>query len=394
MPRVIKVGMVTSHSGALSEFGSSDAWVVEQMTAWFEENPIEAGGSLYTVETIVKDAQSDTTRAGQLADELINADGVDLVVAQGTPDIVNPVADACEANATPCLTAGVPWQTYYFSRQKDPVNPESFAYTFHFAWGLEDVSTVFQDMWNQLPTNKKVGGLFPDDFDGRMWAINFPDMLTDQGYTIDAPPLYVTGTQEFASQIARYKQNEDEILTGTPLAADFITFWTEATRQGYAPKAASISKALMFPSSVEAIGDTAENLSTEVTWSPTVPFTSSLTGLTARELADAWTKDSGKQWTQPTGFVEALYEVLNAAVIAAGGPDKESIATAMATLQVSTIVGDLHWGTGPVPNVAKTPLSGGQWRKTEGGQFPWDLVIVANPENPDQPLGGKMEPLD
>jgi branched-chain amino acid transport system substrate-binding protein len=43
--------------------------------------------------------------------------------------------------------------------------------------------------------------------------------------------------------------------------------------------------------------------------------------------------------------------------------------------------------------VAKTPLTGGQWRKTDGGAFPWDLVIVSNSIAPMVPTGGTVEPL-
>ncbi len=65
----------------------------------------------------------------------------------------------------------------------------------------------------------------------------------------------------------------------------------------------------------------------------------------------------------------------------------------MKTLRVSTIVGDLDWTSGPVPNVAKTPLAGGQWRKAAGGTFPYDLVVVENKLAPMVPMGGKVEPL-
>ena len=56
---------------------------------------------------------------------------------------------------------------------------------------------------------------------------------------------------------------------------------------------------------------------------------------------------------------------------------QEAIAKALATLKVDSLVGTLDWGKGPVPNVAKTPLTGGQWRKGTGA-FPLDLVIVSN----------------
>jgi len=88
-----------------------------------------------------------------------------------------------------------------------------------------------------------------------------------------------------------------------------------------------------------------------------------------------------------------LFEVLQAAIVAAGGPDKEAVASALSTLKVDTVVGPLDWTSGPVPNVSKTPLTGGQWRMTDGGEFPWELVIVSNSLAPEVPLGGSVEAL-
>ena len=387
----IKVGMVTPQTGPIAGFGAADQFIVDQMSAWFAANPIEAGGKKYNVQTIIKDSQSDPKRAGEVAAELINQDGVDVVLAHGTPDTVNPVADQCEANAVPCITSDAPWQPYFFGRGGDPEKP--FKWGYHFFWGLEDVTTVFQDMWSKIPTNKKVAGLFPNDADGQVWAAEFPKLLSANGYTLNDPGLYENGTQDFSAQISAYKKSGDEILTGVPIPPDFTNFWKQAKQQGFNPKIASVGKALLFPASVEALGEIGNNLSTEVWWSPAYPFKSSVTGQTAAELAQGWTDATGKQWTQPIGFVEALYEVLAAAVQSAGGTDKEAIAKALSTLKVDTIVGPLDWTAGPVANVAKTPLSGGQWRMTDGGQFPWDLVIVSNVNNSAIPVQSEMEPL-
>ena len=151
----IKVGFVSPETGPLAGFGEPDKWIVDTMGAWFAAHPIQAGGKSYNVEIIQKDSQSDAKRAGEVTGELINTDGVDIVMAHGTPDTTNPVADQCEANATPCITSDAPWQPYFFGRGGKPETP--FKYTYHFFWGLEDVAAVYQDMWGQLKTNKKVG---------------------------------------------------------------------------------------------------------------------------------------------------------------------------------------------------------------------------------------------
>jgi branched-chain amino acid transport system substrate-binding protein len=149
---------------------------------------------------------------------------------------------------------------------------------------------------------------------------------------------------------------------------------------------------LLFPVAVEALGDTGHNLSSEVWWSPSHPFASSLTGASAGELAAAYTADTGRQWTQPIGFVHALFEVgLDALARASDPTDGEAVLEALVGTDLQTIVGPVSWGAGPVKNVAKTPLVGGQWRL--GGDFRYDLVITSNETAPQIPVGGEMEAI-
>ena len=156
--------------------------------------------------------------------------------------------------------------------------------------------------------------LWPNDGDGNAWSdpkTGFPPPLTAAGYTITDPGRYGNGTptDDFSAQIGAFKTAGVEILTGVPIPPDFTTFWTQAAQQGFKPKVASIGKALLFPSSVEALGDLGDGMSTEVWWSPSHPFKSSLTGEIAKSLADSYTPATTKQWTQPIGFVHALFEV-------------------------------------------------------------------------------------
>ena len=221
----------------------------------------------------------------------------------------------CEVEETPCISTVAPWQPYFIGRQQNPGNPGSwkpFNYTYHFFWGLEDVIAVFTNMWGQLSTNKSVGGLFPNDGDGNAWGdkqVGFPPVLDRLGYKLTDPGRYQNLTDNFTAQITAFKRDNCEIVTGVVLPPDFTTFWNQARQQGFRPKIASVGKALLFPVAVEALGRNGNNLSTEVWWSPSHPFKSSLTGQSAREIATAYEQASRKQWTQPIGFVHALFEV-------------------------------------------------------------------------------------
>jgi branched-chain amino acid transport system substrate-binding protein len=150
----------------------------------------------------------------------------------------------------------------------------------------------------------------------------------------------------------------------------------------------------LFPSVVQSISDDlGENLTTEIWWTPSHPFESSLTGETALELADAYTEATESQWTQPIGFAHALFEVtVDVLQRTEDLDDGSSIVAAIQETDLDTIVGHISWADGPVPNVAKTPLVGGQWQS--GGDWPLDLVITANSLVPDIPLGGETAVKD
>jgi branched-chain amino acid transport system substrate-binding protein len=315
------------------------------------------------------------------------------MVVAGTPENVNPVADQCELNGVPCISDNAPWQPYFFGRKGDPKKP--FKWTYHFFWGIEDLTAVYVDLWKQIDSNNSVGGLWPNDSDGNAFSskeTGFPPVLSKNDFDLVDPGRYENGTNDFSAQINRFKRGNAQLLTGVPIPPDFTNFYKQAAQQGYRPRAATIAKAVLFPSAVEALGDIGEGVSTEVWWSPEHPFTSSLTEQTSKQLADAYTEDTNKPWTQPIGFVHALFEVAADVFARASDPkDKEAIVTAIKATDLQTIVGPVNWQNGPVPNVAKVPLVGGQWRRSGGS---YELVIVSNSIAKQIPRADRLRAID
>jgi branched-chain amino acid transport system substrate-binding protein len=391
----IKIGYVTPETGALAPFGQADAFVIDAIRQYVKKHGgIVSGGKHYNVQIITKDSQSTDATAAQVASQLILNEGIDLMLVTSTPDTTNPVADQCESNGIPCISSVAPWQSWFIGRGGIP-GKTTFKWTYHFFWGLEDLEAVYFDMWNQVSTNKVVGALWPNDSDGNAFAApatGFPPFIKSKGYTLVDPGRYTDLTSDFSAQIASFKSGNVEILSGVPIPPDFVNFWKEAAQQGFTPKLVTVAKALLFPSVVYSLGSIGENLGSEYWWGPPFPFKSSLTGQSAAQLAAAYTKSTKQQWTQPIGFAHAVFEVAFAALAKASGPtDRQGVINALAKLKLDTVVGPLNWTAGPVPNVAKTPLVGGQWRKAK--KYPYEIVVVSNPGHHNIPRGGKVETL-
>jgi branched-chain amino acid transport system substrate-binding protein len=389
--RTIKIGLVTPRTGPLAPFGAADNFTLAQMRRIFSKG-LRVGNNTFPIEILQRDAQSNSSRAATVAQSLISKDKIDLMLVGDTPDITNPVADTCEANAVPCISSLAPWQPWFFGRKGDPA--KGFKWTYHFFWGLEDIIAVFLDMWSQVPTNKVVGAIWPNDPDGNAWGdakLGFPPPLKKAGYKIVDPGRFPDLNDNFSSQLGKFKSGKAQIVTGVPIPPDFTTFWTQALQQGFRPKIASVGKALLFPSSVEALGKNGEGMSTELWWSPWHPYKSSLTGQTARQLAASWEKTNG-EWTQPIGFAHGLFEVAADVLRRTKDiDDKQSIVDAIKATSLNTIVGHISWKGGPVPNVAKTKLAGAQWRK--GKKYKYELQVVSNKRVPGLKKTAKLIPI-
>jgi branched-chain amino acid transport system substrate-binding protein len=398
--RTIKIGYVSPQTGMLAAFGETDNFVVSEFRRIVRDG-IKTGNSTYPVEVLVRDSQSSPNRAAEVAAALIKSDKIDLMLAAGTTDTVNPVADQCEINKVPCLSSDAPWQAYFFGRGGKP--DKGFDWTYHFFWGTETMGQVLANIFSLLPTNKVVGGLWPNDNEGNIFSdrkTGFPPVFEARGFTVFDPGRFQVTSDDFSAQISALKKANAEILTGIIPPPTFTTFWSQAAQQGYKPKIATIGKALLFPAGVNALGARGKNLTVDVWWSRYHPFKSSLTGQTSAQLCDAYEETAKKQWSQPLGFRHALFELAVDVFRRTQNPGSPaSIIEAVHSTKYESIVGPLQWtGTppnqwtnNPVKNVCTTPEVGGQW--VSGKKWMYDLIVVANGTYPAIPVQRKLAPL-
>jgi len=389
----LKVGFISPRTGPLGGFGETDGYVLE-LARKALAGGLQAGGKTWKVEILDRDTQSDPSRAGQLAKDLINNQAVDLMLVVSTPETINPVADACEAAGVPCLSTVMPWEAWYFGRGAKPGAPSPFKWTYHFGFGVGEFLKTYISQWNLIETNKKVGVMYPNDADGNAIRANLAPALAKAGFTIVDPGAYETGTTDFSSQIALFRQEGVEIFNSFPIPPDFAAFWRQAAQQGLTQqiKICQVAKTGLFPSDIEALGDLGMNIASAAYWHKAFPYKSSLTGVSGNELADGYEAASGKQWTQQLGaslsLLDAGFDALKAA---SDVKSKEAVAKAMSTLKTTTIAGKVDFTSGPVANVSPGPIIGTQWVKAPAGsKFALDYVVTEHVTDPNVPVGAKL----
>lgn len=392
----LKIGFISPVSGPLAGFGQTDGYVLEQARRMLSGG-ITIDGVGHAIEILDRDTQSDPARAGQLARDLINNDGVDIMIAVSTPETINPVSDACEAAGVPCISTVMPWEAWYFGRGAKPGEPSPFKYTYHFGFGVDEFYQAYLSQWDLIETNKKVGVMYPNDADGNAIRAVLAPKLAEAGYEIVDPGAYETGTTDFSQQIRVFREAGVEIFNTFPIPPDFAAFWRQAAQQGLhrQVKIVQLAKTGLFPADIEALGGLGDGMASACYWHRDFPYISPATGLSGAELCDGYEAATGKQWTQQLGASLSAIDVAIAAMASVDNPkDREAVAAVLPKLKAETIGGLVDFTSGPVKNVASGPIIGTQWKASEGGNFQFDYVITENATDRNVPVSGELKPYN
>ena len=384
----IKIGYVNPSTGPLAGNGEGCEWVVDQITDYVKEHPVSVDGKEKTLEVIVYDSASDQNTCSEMAQKLIEEDHVDLMIAIQTPNTVIPVAQMAERYEVPCIAT------------QSPVDPladslEEFNWTCDAFYTLDQVYESQRALWTQAghppKTGSKVGLLFANDADGTAWHDIFVRRLSEDGYEVVDPGQYPSKTTDFSNVAARFKSADIDVIAGTNIPPDFMNAYNMIITAGVEVDCVTMGKCCLLESDVNALGDLADGIMTQVWWDPSYPFRSGLTGLNCSELNEKYMADNnGRPMPQPAAYAYAALELAVQTFTAAGTTDKTAVRDAIRTLETTTIVGDIKYDHKMKGlTYASTVLCGGQWQREDGRLV---LKVIDNSLYPEIGLTGKYVP--
>ncbi|CAM3529369.1 ABC transporter substrate-binding protein [Kibdelosporangium persicum] len=339
------IGVVLAATGRLTPLGTPLDFVT--------------GALHWPVGVLIRDSGSTTGGARAAALSLVDA-GVRVVVTLGGTETLPAVASACTEREVPCVSTTLPWQVFAAGHRP--------GWAFHFGWGLDDIATVFADLWEYLGQARVVGCLWNDKTQGQALRRWFRPVAVARGHNlVDLPYQESSGRLPDVAGV--------EVLTAAATAADLAAA-VSRTR----PRLITCSRWLTYPFGVARHG--LDQVATIVSWTPGHAHRAA--GRTPRDLATAYEDATKSPWLQPLGLAHALMEVGCHAVT--NSDSRASAAQVLARTRLATLAGVLDWTSGPVPGVATIPLAGGQWR----GEDRPELVVVDNRRAPVVPVGGEL----
>ena len=397
--RDIKLGLVSPKTGNFATFAIADDWYVARAKDALKAGIVTGDGKQRQIQIIVADSQSDSNRAAQVAGDLINNSSVDMLLASGTPDTANPVADQGEAGGTPTLLSFAPWQACFIRNGK----LQTFKWAYGNMLGSEETIASFTDAFDTsgVATNKKVGMLFQNDADYQGWMdpSAAPLVFKQKGYTLVVPDPYSVPAEDFTKQISQFKNAGCEIICGTNDPPWFSNFTKQALQQGFQPKFISSGKALIFPQAVVTYPNNGLGMIGEAAWHPSWKIKDTLSDLDSQGLADDYEAKTGQQWTAAIGCYAKLEWAIDVYKRATNPEDKSSVVTAILATNNTFQQGKIDFTSPvdansfhPIANNYKSNIGAQQWIKGTG-KWPVEPVVVSNAAAPGTTVQAKALPM-
>ncbi|MFC7330924.1 ABC transporter substrate-binding protein [Marinactinospora rubrisoli] len=271
---------------------------------------VRRGGRRRARRVAVRDSRSDPVQARQAVREPAEGERVDVVITMAGTRVQPAVVDAGEEPRVPCVSTTFPWQAYVHGGATGERG--GHRWTYHFAWGLDDIATVFAELWERLGTGQPVGCLRNDDLRGRLLRHEdhgFAPVARRRGHTLVDPGGYREPATDLSGHVGHLRRHGTGIVTSAATAADLALFLRQAREAGLRPRPVTCSRWPAYPhSTADPVHDRRDRdepararVATLVHWTPAHPCRSSLDGRTAAEPAAGYQRDTGRPWLQPLG---------------------------------------------------------------------------------------------
>ncbi|MDR1570965.1 MAG: ABC transporter substrate-binding protein [Clostridiales Family XIII bacterium] len=385
-PEFIKIGIPNPSTGNIAGFGVGTPYVEDLVV-----QAVNAQGGIYIeeydkkipIKIYVVDTESDPTKASEVTQQLIENEGVNMLLARHTPNTAVPVSIMAEKFGIPCVSNGCPTAPW-----KD-AGP--YEWVFHSFWDIDDALENFVGMWKELGygPGAVVGFLFPNDSDGLAWAAKATALCEREGFVISDPGQYPIGNQDWTPIINKFKADKVQIIVGDDVAPDFTSFSSQASQQSLKYDLVTMGRAFLFPADANSNPpEIAAGLTNEVWWSPAFPFKSSLDGMTCAEFVEKYEENQKTPWASNLGDKYSGMEIAVDALTRAASLDPEKIRAALAETDLDTLSAHIKYD--PETHVSVTPIVAGQWKLNEAGDGVY-LTVVYNGRYPEIPTDAKLE---
>ena len=340
--QTVKVGAVVPLTGRYAAGGA-------QVRAGYEiavedvnrTGGVTVGGRKMPLELVLLDDESDATKTVSRL-ETLAAQGVVAYLGGFGSDLHAAAASVAEKNKIPYLGVA-------FALHK--IHQQGFRYLFSPFWKSPDIGQQLVGLLGAIPAAERPrrAAIFQEKTDwGREMAAAFVESGKGAGYEVVAHGEYAPGAKDYSDLILKAKAAQADAVFGIPTPPDGMAMVKQMKELDFNPRMTLLIRAADAPVWSKNLGKDGDYVMLAPGWHHAVKYP----GVT--ELNQAHEKRVGRPADPITGPSYACVQILAAALVKAGAPDREKVRDAIAATDMTMVIGPVKFrpdGTGIVQSV-------------------------------------------
>lgn len=316
----IRVGASVALTGKYSRTGQEQ---LNGYNLWIED--VNAAGGLMgkPVKMVHYDDKSDPATGARLYEKLITDDKVDLLLGPYSSGVTKAASAVAEKHAFPMVSTGAASSSIWERGFKN-------------VFGLYTVGEVYMDHVLKLAHAKglkRVALIYADTTFPRAVAKGVRAATKDLGMELVFDEEYGKGSTDFAATIVKMRIRRPDVIIGGSYLPDSTAFVRQAKEHQLSPMIMAFAVGPGLPDFGTGLETDAEGVMGNTQWEHTLNIPG------AARFAAAYEKKFGHVPGYHAAGGYGAGQVLEAAVKAAGGLDKDKLRQALSALKTTTIFG-------------------------------------------------------
>lgn len=347
--KVLKIGAPLPLTGPLAPEGvrqrqGFDAWAI----AVNEAGGIKVGGDIYKIEIVYLDYQSNTPRAVQSAERLINEDKVQFLFAPFGSAAVKAVSAVTEKYGVPMIAPNAASEQVY---------DQGFKYLFGVYTPNHTLAIPMAKLVREKrPNLKRLAILARNDLFPLAMADELDKAAKTEGFEVVYNEKYAIGTVDFSSPFTEMRSRRPEWIFISGYTNDLILARKQLREQGVTGELLTMAVGPATAEFQNGVGALGEGVTTFAWWDKATNYKSTDIFGSAEAFASFFQKRFKILPDYSQAGSAACGVILQLAIEKSGTIDRAKVRDAIAAMDTMTFYGPIKFGpTGQISSL-KPPI--------------------------------------
>ncbi len=334
---VLRIGAPLALTGALADAGVKSKQGYDVcISAVNDKGGVDVNGKKMKLELVEYDYQSDTSRAVQIVQRLINVDSVPFLLAPYGSGDTKATAVVAERNGVPMIAAAA-------------ATPSVFDQNFQNLFGILFPNRMITDQEvayykQSVPDVKKVAILALNSLFPKAIAGELAESAKVGGLEVVYNNIYSPDTTDFSNALTQIKGLNADWIYATGYTQDLITIRRQMNDLGVTAKIVSMTAGPAYPEFADNVQGLAENVTTNSWWHENANYNDSNYFGSSLKYNEIFVQRFKRNATYLEAAATAACETLVLAIQEAKSTSPDAVRKVLREKTFETFYGPVHFG--------------------------------------------------